>query len=45
MKKRIALILYMIMLAIGFGQVVLGEQIDISISDGISIEGTALSDR
>ena len=40
MKKRIALILCMIMLAIGFGQVVLGEQIDISISDGISIEGT-----
>lgn len=39
MKKKITLILSMIMLTIGFGRVVLGEQIDISISDGISIKG------
>lgn len=34
------LILSMIMLTTGFGRVALGEQVDISISDGISIEGT-----
>ena len=39
MRKRIALILSMIILTIGFGQAALGEQIDISISDGISIKG------
>lgn len=39
MKKKITLILSMIILTIGFGQTALGEQIDISISDGISIKG------
>lgn len=39
MRKRIVLILSMIILTVGFGQTALGEQIDISISDGISIKG------
>lgn len=38
MKKRIALILSVIILTIGLGQTALGERIDVSISDGVSIE-------